>query len=176
MAVSQNGWPVVNINEANGSKLRLWNIPDTTVTMRVRSGPAGFLLAHCTTYFHRGIEPITPIADEHGWSFRRIAGSDEYSNHASGTAVDLNSLKHPQGQDPAKSFTEDQIMAIHVLMSEIYRGKLRWGGDYRTTKDGMHFEINAPYEEIAALGKEMAATGLGKIVREANKPVVWRNW
>ena len=54
MATSQNDWDVVYINEANGSKLRLWAIPGTAITMRVRSGPAGFLLAHCTTWFHHG--------------------------------------------------------------------------------------------------------------------------
>jgi D-alanyl-D-alanine carboxypeptidase len=176
MATSQNGWEVVYINEANSTKLRLWKVPGTTITMRVRSGPAGFLLAHCTTWFHQKVEPLTPIGDEHGWSFRRISGSTEYSNHASGTAVDLNSLKHPQGQDPARSFTDDQITEIHNLMSDVYQGKLRWGGDYRTTKDGMHFEINAPYGEIATLGKKVAVTELGETVRKANKPVVWRDW
>jgi hypothetical protein len=176
MAVSQNGWEVVNINEANGPKLRLWKIPETSITMRVRSGPAGFLLAHCSTWWHRRIEPLPPIADEHAWSFRKISGSDEYSNHASGTAVDLNSLKHPQGQDPTKSFSTEQIKLIRKKMEESYKGLLRWGGDYRTTPDGMHVEINANAEEIADLAKRMAPTVVGRDVREANQPVLWREW
>lgn len=175
-ATSQNGWPVVYINEANTTKLRMWIIPKTTLAIRLRNGPAGYLMAYCATYFHRGVESLLPVLDEHGWSFRRISGSDEYSNHASGTAVDLNSTKHPQGQEPIKSFTQDQITAIHVLVEDLCQGKVRWGGDYRTVKDGMHFEINAPYDEIATLAKKIAVTELGTEVRKANQPVYWRSW
>jgi D-alanyl-D-alanine carboxypeptidase-like protein len=62
------------------------------------------------------------------------------SNHASGTAVDLNADRHPLGTSPSKTFNKDQIAEIHKILAET--GHLvRWGGDYTGRQDPMHFEI-----------------------------------
>lgn len=39
-----------------------------------------------------------------------------YSNHASGTAIDLNATRHPLGTIAAHSFTKKQIAAIHARL------------------------------------------------------------
>jgi hypothetical protein len=62
------------------------------------------------------------------------------SNHGSGTAIDINWDDHPLSA--VHTFTSDQEAAIRKKAGEL---GLRWGGDYRSRKDEMHFEIaNGP--------------------------------
>lgn len=134
--LSQNAWPVLERDE-----LRKWVVPRTGRHLLLEDGPAGFLLAHFASWFHDRIEPLGDGEwDDWGWSARKIRGSaSTWSNHASGTAVDLNASDHPQGV--RYTFGPVQRARILARLEHGYGGTIRWGGTYSGTPDEMHFEI-----------------------------------
>jgi hypothetical protein len=138
MTVSQNGWTV--LWSQNSKYLHHWVIPARSgeVQLLLRRGPAGFMLAHLCLWFAESIEPIAGAGDDFGWNPRQISGSSEWSNHASGTAVDLNASTHPTYSE---WFRPEVVAEIHDRL-EIYSDLIRWGGDYHSTIDQMHWEIN----------------------------------
>lgn len=143
---SQNGWPV----HVNQSKL----VPLSYVTGRVASGDVHTILAHFCAWFDAHVEPITK-GHSWGYAYRAIRGqSSGYSNHASGTAIDLNAPKHPLGA--SGTFTAAQAAAIRKQL-ERYDGALRWGGDYSGRKDEMHFEINCNAAKLRQVVKSLTA-------------------
>lgn len=151
MPTSQNGWPANDINLT-----KVWTIPGTQRKLRLEKGDAGFLLCHFAAWFDKNIEDIDPEnqqLDDWGYAERPIRGSaTTLSNHAAGTAIDLNALKHPLGA--VNTFTPAQRLKIRLKLKE-YEGCLRWGGDYVSRKDEMHFEINAPASKVAAVARKL---------------------
>jgi hypothetical protein len=146
VATSQNGYPandesVLGSFEVNGR----W--------FRVRKGACLAMLKYVVEQFNSRVENIDPPGEElDDWSYneRPIRGSaTELSNHASGTAVDLNSLRHPLGTAPSDNFSEAQQDEVNRILNET-GGTVRWGGNYTGRQDPMHFEINAPESEVAA--------------------------
>jgi len=136
MAVSQNGYTA---NDASKVSSRL--VPGTTRRLTVRNGPAGDLLLWVAGQFDKLVEDIEQgILDDWGYAARPIRGGTELSNHASGTAIDLNATSHPLATDPPANFSKAEIDAIHAILART-QGCVRWGGDYTGRKDGMHFEI-----------------------------------
>ena len=136
MAVSQNGYTA---NDASKVSSRL--VPGTTRRLTVRNGPAGDLLLWVAGQFDKLVEDIEQgILDDWGYAERPIRGGTELSNHASGTAIDLNATSHPLATDPTSNFSKAEIDAIHAIVGRT-QGCVRWGGDYSGRKDGMHFEI-----------------------------------
>lgn len=156
-AVSQNGWSVIS-----QSYVRNWTIGGRTLP--VRRGAAGFVLAHWTWYFNFNIETLLPTYDDWGWALRRIAGSNEWSNHASGTAVDLNADAHPQGR--RDTFTPTYAALIRERLGGKYDNLITWGGDYSTTVDEMHYEINGTYAQVKALADKLEKTNIGVELRK----------
>lgn len=157
-AKSQNGWPV--IRSQNSKMLHNWIVPakNGAVELLLRRGPAGFVLAHTVLWFSEIIEQVEGLGDDFGWNPRRISGSDEWSNHASATAGDVNASKHPYG---SRTFTTEQRYRIRKRMSNL-DGVVRWGGDYNSTVDEMHFEIAANLERTTNLAKQMLDTPRGE--------------
>lgn len=145
MSTSQNGF---SANDRSVVSAR--TIPGTDIRVTVRNGPAGDLLLYAAGRWHRDVEPIDRgQPDDWGYAEREIRGSSSVlSNHASGTALDLNATKHPLGTDPAKTFTPTQITAIRKILRDC-GGALRWGGDYTGRKDPMHLEVIAPTQRCA---------------------------
>jgi hypothetical protein len=132
---SQNGW-VAN----DRSRIKVWTIPGTTIRLSLEKNDGGFVLTHFLEWFAKVIEPIDlGRPDDWGYAERNIVGGKDVSNHASGTAFDVNSLKHPLGA--INTFDPRQRAMIRNKLL-YYDGCIRWGGDYNTRKDDMHFEIN----------------------------------
>ena len=140
---SQNGWPV----HSNQNNL----VPLSYVTGKV--APAALpILQHFCDWFNKNVEPINKN-ESWGYAYRAIRGKTTgYSNHASGTAVDLNAPKHPLGA--RNTFTTAQAAAIRKQLKK-YKGAIRWGGDYSYRKDEMHFEINASPAKVASVMKSL---------------------
>ena len=81
------------------------------------------------------------------WILQRIRGStDRLSNHASGTAIDLNATRHPLGK--VGTFPVEKVPMIRALAKKY---GLKWGGDYKGRVDEMHFEIELSEAKVAAL-------------------------
>lgn len=135
MRSSQNGWPASN----DPTELAIVNrrVPGTTRKLRVAEAAAPLLISFARD-FHKQVEEIDEGQhDDWGYAFREIRGSTTtLSNHASGTAIDLNATKHPLGAEG--TFLPEQAKTIRRLCRKY---GLRWGGDYRNRKDEMHFEI-----------------------------------
>ena len=147
MTTSQNGWPV-HTSQTNLTPLS-W------VTGRVRGGDVHAIFDHFCQWFHREIEPITK-GHSWGWAYRPIRGrTTGLSNHASGTAIDLNAPKHPLGA--RGTFTAAQAAKIRAKMRE-YGGAIRWGGDYSGRKDEMHFEINTSADALRRVVANLGTT------------------
>jgi uncharacterized protein YukE len=150
--VSQNGWPV-------NPPLVTRDVPGTNVRLRVAQGPAGDVLIHVASEVNRRVENISMDStagerDDWGYAERNVRGGEAVSNHASGTAIDLNATRHVLGV--RDTFTPEQTTEIRNIMREV-DGVVRWGGDYRGRADEMHFEIVGSQAEVAAVAARLRA-------------------
>ena len=151
MATSQNGYTANDL-----SRTQVWTIPGTVRTVRLRFGSPGELLTLWAAWFHEEIEDIeVGVFDDWGYAERPIRGSSTtLSNHASGTALDLNATRHPLGVPTTRTFTDAQIRKIRARLRD-FDECIRWGGDYTGRPDAMHFEINASVEKCDATLKKL---------------------
>jgi hypothetical protein len=135
---SQNGWPASTDPAAIG--VRAFTVPGSSVSLKVKAGDVSTVLLYVASRFHDEVEPLKQSTSA-GYSYRTIGSSGVLSNHASGTAVDLNWGDHPQGRTGTFTAAQEAVIRDILLATG---GVVRWGGDYRTTVDEMHFEINVP--------------------------------
>lgn len=162
MATSQNGWPALS---SDSPKLYTWKIPARNghFEIRMRNGSAGFLLAFLALWFSEVIEKVAgKTLDDWGYAFRAIRDAADLSNHASGTAEDLNSAKHVLGR--RGTFASWQVRRIHRFLLNRLKGCVRWGGDYQRRADEMHFEIVQTLELV-----EKRARRLMKYTRRGHR-------
>jgi hypothetical protein len=131
---SPNGWPASEDRAA--LKIASFTVPGTSTKFACAKAVAPILVAFCKE-FHELVEPIDDgQLDDWGYAFRMTRGSEKVlSNHSSGTAIDLNALKHPLGK--SNTFTPKQRNIILLLITKY---GLSWGGLWKR-KDEMHFEI-----------------------------------
>jgi peptidoglycan hydrolase-like protein with peptidoglycan-binding domain len=73
------------------------------------------------------------------WNKRMIAGTKIPSNHAWPTAIDINPRQNPMRYDN-KLVTDIPYRVVEIFK----RYGFKWGGEYRTVKDAMHFEYLGP--------------------------------
>lgn len=163
MSTSQNGWTVLSADQT-----RKWIMPGTGRHLVLNPDHAGFVLAHTALWYHERVERLDlGVWDEWGWAVRPIAGQTSgYSNHASGTAMDLNATRHPLGVAAQRTFTADQLATIHRRLR--WLRVLRWGGDYRTRPDAMHWEVNASAAAVARRAAVLRLTPRGRRIVKAN--------
>lgn len=133
-ATSYNGWPASKDVEAIG--IKSYAIKGSHVKLRCAYFAAPLLVAFAEQ-FNELIEPIDGGAlDDWGYCYRDVRGvPGKLSNHASGSAIDLNATRHKLGQ--AGTFPPEKVPMILALAKK-YR--LNWGGTW-TRKDEMHFEV-----------------------------------
>lgn len=168
MATSQNGWPALANDSA---KLHTWVIPAKTgeVKLRMRNGSAGFILAHLALYIAEVVAPMAgKVADDWGYAYRPIRGYEtDLSNHASGTAMDVNATAHPLGK--VGTWPKRQAAKIHARLAwRIYQRAIRWGADYHGRKDEMHFEIVVSLAVCEKVAKRLMKTPRGRRILAAN--------
>lgn len=164
-AHSQNGWPALT---ADSSLLHTWVIPDTSRSLRLRNGSAGFLLIHLALWFDGRVEDIEGgILDDWGYAYRPIRGYESgLSNHSSGTAMDLNATQHVLGRED--TFTADEELRIRRRVDDFFDGVIRWGGEYSGRKDEMHFEVNASLGACEKVARRLLTSARGKRILDAN--------
>jgi hypothetical protein len=132
---SSNGW--VASKDAAAIDIKQFKVDGTDIKLRCAAA-CGPILAAFASEFHKTIEPIDAgTLDDWGYAYRPVRGETTgLSNHASGTAIDLNAVKHPLGKE--NTFTGPQQVLLKALVKKY---GLRWGGTYKTRKDDMHFEV-----------------------------------
>lgn len=147
MATSQNGWPASPNKES--IDIGTPKVPDTDVDFPqgVKNGDVTTVLMYVASQFHHNVEPL-----HDGWCwgyfYRVIEGSSTLSNHSSGTAIDLNAPDHPMGR--RGTFSSAQVMQIRRILKTC-GGVVRWGGDYSSRPDEMHFEIVGTPQAVSRL-------------------------
>jgi hypothetical protein len=110
-------------------------------------------LAAFAAEFHELIEPIDEgTFDDWGYAYRMVRGNPtKLSCHSSGTAIDLNATKHPLGK--YDTFAAEKVPMIRALAKKY---GLKWGGDFKSRPDDMHFEVEVSmtkaHELITKLG------------------------
>lgn len=154
MPKSQNGY---SANDINLTSVR--TIPGTARKIRLRNGPAGDILLWVASQFDARVEDIDPgQLDDWGYAERPIRGSTTtLSNHASGTACDLNAVRHPMGTVPRGTFSSQQIATIRSIVAAT-KGCVSWGGEWTGRPDPMHFEVVAPETRCADVLRTLTNT------------------
>lgn len=143
---SQNGWDAIDTGEDPHL------VPFPWVTGRVRDGDVYTVLAHFAERFNAEVEPID-VASSWGWAYRPVQGHDDVlSNHASGTAIDLNATVHPLGS--TGTFSDEQVARLRALLDEV-APVLAWGGDF-DRPDEMHVEVVGTPEQVAEVAARLA--------------------
>jgi hypothetical protein len=146
---SPNGWPSSEDRKALG--IESFTVPGTKIKFACAKAVAP-LLVNFAKEFNELVEPIDQgQLDDWGYAFRMTRGSDRVlSNHSSGTAIDLNAIKHPLGK--SNTFNKDQRNIINLLITKY---GLAWGGNYKKRKDDMHFEIALNQNQVTNKIKEL---------------------
>ncbi|MGW0522837.1 peptidoglycan-binding protein [Crossiella sp. NPDC003009] len=111
-----------------------FTIPGTDIRVPLQRDAAPLLLA-MAVWWRDHVEPLMNPGCW-GHNYRAISGSAQLSNHASGTAIDINAPKHPLGK--VGTVPGHLRGAISARARQL---GLRWGGDYSGRKDEMHFEV-----------------------------------
>lgn len=130
MSASQNGWRVIARDEC-----------------QTIQAPGGALAVHpklaviftdLASQWHTTVQRLL-WPGCWGYALRPIKGTDTYSNHSSGTAVDFSAPELPQGVAPHILLTAKELSAIGELERR-YAPVLQWGGRW-PHPDAMHWEV-----------------------------------
>jgi hypothetical protein len=145
METSYNGYPASKDPAAIG--IQSYPVKGTDRKLRCAES-VGPLLAAFAAEFHELIEPIDEgTFDDWGYAYRMVRGNPtKLSCHSSGTAIDLNATKHPLGK--YDTFDVAKVPMIRALAKKY---GLKWGGDFKTRPDDMHFEISIGPAKVAEL-------------------------
>jgi hypothetical protein len=144
MQTSYNGWPASKEQVEIG--IKSYKVEGTNLKLRCAQKVEPLLL-NFAKEFNELIEPLEGGAlDDWGYCYRDVRGvPGKLSNHASGTAIDLNASKHHLGK--VGTFEATKVPMLRALAKKY---GLTWGGDW-TRKDEMHFEIALSPEKVRAL-------------------------
>jgi hypothetical protein len=158
MNYSYNGWP------ASDDKTVIDIVPLRIAASSVtydfpggcKAGDVHTIFSHFLPRYHAHVESLgLDGADEWGYSYRKNRNADNWSCHASGTAVDVNSERHPNGAK--RTLNREQVKALRIVLA-FYEGVVKWGGDFETTSDEMHYEIHGDETDVARLAHKIRAT------------------
>lgn len=158
MATSYNGWLAVK----DGAGI------DRAFSAAGASFPGGVKAGAVATIFRWLIErlnEIEPVVPGWCWGYEYRANVNNPSTlscHSSGTAIDYNAPKHPNGA--RGTWTVNQVVAIRAILAQL-GGVVRWGYDFTGTKDEMHFEIVGSESQCATV-----AARLGGVPGKPNVP------
>lgn len=168
-AVSQNGYRV----KESSAQCRRWNLPLTSGPRRwvyLSRGHIGFILAYFIVWFDERVEDVNHenVWDDWGWSYRPVRGmTTGFSNHASGTAVDINATQHPLGV--RGTFRSWQFNRINFCLENRLKGVLEWGGNYQNRADEMHFEAAAIKGFIGGIRARLLIRRVAKELRQTSR-------
>lgn len=148
MQTSYNGW-TASPNPADFGGLTKLVVAGEEFAPGVRSGDVFTVFQWLANELHRRVEPIWAPgwhdADDWGYNFRPNRNAANLSCHGSGTAIDYNATRHPNGK--RGTFASAQVTEIRRILNEA-RGVVQWGGNFGGTPDEMHFEIAGNWNQV----------------------------
>lgn len=162
MTTSLNGWAYPAVKKVTLA------VPGADRRLTLNALCAPLLIAVAADY-HRLIRAIDKgVWDEGGFCDRDArSAAGRKSNHATGTAIDLNWSEEGRLNSVwgAKFFAQAKVKAAIKEMELRYGSCVQWGGDAwsRRTRDWMHWEIKPGVTpaEVAALTKKLKITSKG---------------
>ena len=163
MATSLNGWLV--IKTSIDPRLRLIKIPGTNRRVRFRRAVAPVFAAFLADWNREMPDRLKlnkgPLD---GWTYRFSRYVKNYSNHASGTAVDARyDILKPDGK-PHMTKKERQILDNILNRYKTYDGhRIFANGEWWRKNDGMHTELSQSWDRGAKRNTTM------KDVKEVKK-------
>lgn len=172
MPTSYNGNPVL---EPGDPRIHNWVIRDedqknVVLTMPLVQGSRGFLLAHLAMWFDDRLEDLNfnyrnGERDDWGYAYRFTRGYSTWSNHASATAMDLNATEHPLAKRGTFGDEEESLIQKRL---DFYHNCIRWGGDYVSRADEMHFEIDRTLAACERMAKRLLDSPRGERILRDN--------
>lgn len=156
MATSYNGWAASPDPAAIGINRGWEPIPGFDFPGGIKGGDVEVVMTYLVQQLDARVEPIEmyPAGDEWGYAFRDSVNNpdgddDEMSCHASGTAIDYNATRHPNGQ--GGTWTAAQRREIDQIL------KVELGGVVKnlTDFDEMHFEIKGTAAQVKAVADRL---------------------
>ncbi len=93
-----------------------------------------------------------------GYACRAIRGSTTASNHSWGLAVDLNAPANPMlhGSPGWKALHDAGRTDMPEWLPKLWKSLMfRWGGDYRSRQDAMHFEFMGTPGDAARIASSL---------------------
>jgi len=145
---SINGWAV--IESRSDKRLKTLTVPGTERKLTMHEDVVALFCALAADY-HKEVAPLR--AGECGaYAYRKARMADAYSDHSSGTAIDLN-WNHEGAMGPnggmKKKMTPEQIKACAKIKKRykvvIWGGDKARGGDYGKPEnwDPMHYALKS---------------------------------
>ena len=146
MMKSINGWNVITTSDS--PDLAVGTIPGTSIKLRGNKNVLPLFLALSAEY-GKTVSPLRP--NECGmWNPRKARMANAWSDHASGTAVDLNwNHEGAMGSHGGMiTMSKSQIAECRALAAKY---NVMWGGDYHNPSawDPMHFAVKPGYGSMA---------------------------
>ena len=165
MFYSPNQWPAGAVPQDLGVKRFALNLVKGVNSIDLHPEVASPLV-EMIKWWDANIEPVKVI---HGYSWRAIAGkagTGKLSNHASGTAIDINPDAHPIESAAGTGLSAEGKKAVGTipasklpgLLAKAKQLGLRWGGSYAGRKDEMHFEYIGAAPAVAVTNSSFALT------------------
>jgi hypothetical protein len=170
MATSINGWPVLVRGSHDLHTYTIPGVPDRRLTLAKGAAP---ILLYVAGWYHTNVHALnrenhhhSNRVDEGGYNFRKSRVSTRWSNHSSGTAIDLDWAREGAQSTWARRWWAQhkaQKAAVEGLLKEL-DGAVTWGGDWHGRyQDFMHFEISKGWDahHLLMLQRKLGINGDG---------------
>jgi hypothetical protein len=167
---SYNGWPAnssgsaIGIDTQFGKKVGAPPFGSGGYAGGMKSGDVSTLFVYLINRLHNEVEPMMNQSGGNGYgcwgySYRaNVNNPSQLSCHASGTAIDYNAPKHPNGTSTGPNggggWTGSQYNKIRDILAGPLQGAIRW----LTSNDPMHFEIYGNSSKVASVAKSLGGT------------------
>ena len=144
MTTSYNSWP------ASPDKASIGVVSHDVFPGGAKADDVTTVLGYVARQLHARVEPCI---DGWNWGYTykaNVNNPSQLSCHASGTAIDYNAPKHPNGA--SGTFTSAQVTTIYTILAEV-EGAVAWLQGY----DEMHFEICVSAGTLAGVAARLGA-------------------
>lgn len=154
MPVSYNGWTASKYPASIGI-VHFEPIPGYDFPAGVKGGDVKVIFTYLVQQLNARVERISHYApgDEWGYHYKYSANTpSKLSNHSSGTAIDYNATRHPNGV--RGTWSSAQVAEIRKILNEL-SGVVRWLYDATRVPDEMHFEIRGTASQVKAVADRL---------------------